>query len=504
MIRILLVNTGSNVLVMLVKLAITFVMTPIFVFNLGKYDYGLWEMVMAIVGYMGILDLGLRPAISRFAARHLAEKDETALQSVYMSAFAFMAIVGVLLFSFFFLWGYWFSGSVAPQGEPHQKYTLFLILIGAYLLISFPGYVAESYLEGFQKYYLKNNITIVNSIIGSTLLYIYISPENGLVLLAGINAVGLTIKYLLFMWILSRPAYGAIRAQPANFSWVRLHELIIFGFKSFIQGIASRVENATDVLVIGFLMGPAMVPFYSIPANLTQHIRSLGWTLTHAFMPLFSGLSAKEENETIRQVFLMSSRYVVSILFAMGTGVIILGVPFISIWLDPEFGEKAELIIVFLVIFTIFPFINPFASRYLTAINKHGIFAKLTPMAALLNITLSLILVHPFGLEGVAFASVVPGLIFVPIYLRYTCQSLNLPVREYLVSAVLPGMIPAGIMAAILLGIDYVWVYDSYLVIISGALSSSLGWLAGFWLLVLNREERDYIGEQVSRRLGRN
>jgi O-antigen/teichoic acid export membrane protein len=153
-------------------------------------------MVGAVVGYMGILDLGLRPAISRFASRHLAEKDETALQSVYMSAMAFMVVVGVLLFLFFFFWGFWFSGSVAPQGEPHQKYTLFLILIGAYLLISFPGYVAESYLEGFQKYYLKNNITIFNSIVGSSLLYLYISPENGLVLLAGINAIGLSVKYL--------------------------------------------------------------------------------------------------------------------------------------------------------------------------------------------------------------------------------------------------------------------------------------------------------------------
>src|SRR5690554_7401041 len=86
MIRTLLVNTGSNVLVMFVKLVITFIMTPVFVHNLGKYDYGLWEMIGAVIGYMGILDLGLRPAISRYAARHLAEKDETALQSVYMSA----------------------------------------------------------------------------------------------------------------------------------------------------------------------------------------------------------------------------------------------------------------------------------------------------------------------------------------------------------------------------------------------------------------------------------
>src|SRR5690554_3062722 len=488
---------------MFVKLAITFIMTPIFVYNLGKYDYGLWEMIGAVIGYMGILDLGLRPAISRYAAKHLAEEDEVALQSVYVSALAFMAVVGLLLFVFFFLWGTWFSASLAPSGEPNQKYTLLLIIIGAYLFISFPGYVAESYLEGFQKYYLKNNITIINSIIGSSLLYAFITPENGLLLLAGINGIGLSIKYVLFMWILSRPAYGAIKAQAGNYSWARLKELVVFGFKSFVQGIATRVENATDVLVIGLILGPAVVPFYSIPANLTQQIRTMGWTLTHAFMPLFSGLSAKADDEMVRRVFVVSSRYVVSILLAMGTGALLLGVFFISVWLDPEFGEKARLIIVFLVFFTILPFINPFASRYLTAINKHGIFAKLTPIAAAINIALSLSLVHPFGLEGVAFASVVPGLIFVPLYLRYTCRNLGISVLYYLRSAVLPGLVPASIMALVLLVVGEYLVYDSYTDIVAGAVLSSLSWLVGFWLLVLNREERSYLAVRITRKYGR-
>lgn len=503
MIRTLLVNTGSNVLLMAVKLVITFIMTPVFVHNLGKYDYGLWEMIGAVIGYMGILDLGLRPAISRYAAKHYAEEDSEALQSVYISAFAFMMMVGLLLFAFFFCWGFWFSSAIAPEGESYQKYTLFLIIIGAHLLISFPGYVAESYLEGFQKYYLKNNITIINSVIGSTLLYLLITPENGLVLLAGINAIGISIKYVLFMWLLSRPAFGAIRARWRCYSWVRLKELIVFGFKSFIQGIATRVENATDVLVIGMIMGPAMVPFYSIPANLTQHIRGLGWTLTHAFMPLFSGLSAKAERDTIRQVFLVSSRYVVSILLAMGTGALLLGVPFISVWLGSEFGERAEWLVVFLVFFTILPFINPFASRYLTAINKHGIFARLTPFAAILNIGLSLVLVHPFGLEGVAFASVIPGLIFVPIYLRYTCKNLELSVWYYLRAAVLPGLVPAALMALIIVGVGEYLAYDSYFHILVGAGLASLGWLASFWLLVLNREEREYVGSRIAQVAGR-
>lgn len=264
------------------------------------------------------------------------------------------------------------------------------------------------------------------------------------------------------------------------------------------------LKTRPDVLVIGVIMGPAMVPFYSIPANLTQHIRNLGWTLTHAFMPLFSGLSAKAENDTIRQVFLISSRYVVSIIFAMGTGALLLGAPFISVWLGPEFGEKAKLLILFLVLFTVMPFVNPFASRYLTAINKHGIFARLTPLAALLNISLSLVLVYPFGLEGVAFASIIPGLIFVPLYLRYTCRHLELPVSQYLRVAVLPGCVPAGLMAVIIVSIGESLRYDTYSHILLGAVMGSLGWLAAFWLLVLNRAERDYVGSRLARILGRN
>ena len=65
MLRLLLVNTGSNLATMIVRLAIVFIMTPVLVHNLGRYDYGLWEMISGVMGYMGLFDLGTRPAVSR-------------------------------------------------------------------------------------------------------------------------------------------------------------------------------------------------------------------------------------------------------------------------------------------------------------------------------------------------------------------------------------------------------------------------------------------------------
>src|SRR5690606_36148272 len=130
---------------MLLKLAITFIMTPVLVGSLGHYDYGLWEILGAIIGYMGLLDLGIKPAISRFAAKYQAEKGNENLRLLYSSAFLFMGVIGLLIMSFFVLWGMFFPGLIAESSTDTQRYTLLLIILGVQLLITFPAFVAESF-----------------------------------------------------------------------------------------------------------------------------------------------------------------------------------------------------------------------------------------------------------------------------------------------------------------------------------------------------------------------
>src|SRR5690606_30923802 len=150
-----------------------------------------------------------------------------------------------------------------------------------------------------------NNIAIFNSIVGSLVVYVFIEPGNALLLLAAANAIGVSTKYMLFVYILSRRKYGGIRPTVSHFSLDRLKVIVIFGFKSLIQGISTRVENATDSLVIGFFLGPAYVPFYSIPANLVSYIRGICMTLTHVFLPYFSHLSALKDGDRIVSVYVV-------------------------------------------------------------------------------------------------------------------------------------------------------------------------------------------------------
>jgi len=446
MINRLLKNTGSNVLVLIVKIFITFIMTPVFLHNMGNYDYGIWEIIASIVGYMGLLDFGVKPALTRYTAKYIADDNKPALHTMYSSAIAFTVCMGIFLSLILIAWGMFFPETLASGNTDTSKYALVLFILAGQMLIMFPGYVPESYLEGFQHYHLKNNIVILNSILGAVVLYSFITPDNALYLLALINGIGISIKYLVYFLILSQQRYDNLIPEYHNISFKEIKHILTFGGKSFIQGVAYQIESLTDVLVIGYFLGPAIVPFYSIPANLIAYIRNVGFTITHVFMPQFSHLFAENNKQALVSLYINASKWVIFFMLGVTILAVFFGPSFITLWLGKEYGEKSQLILLLLATFTMIPFLDPFKTRYLTAINKHALLAKLFPLAAAINLIVSIVLVEPLGLIGVAIGSIVPVIFFMPIYLKYSCKQLGIPVLHYIKGAIFPVILPSSVL----------------------------------------------------------
>ena len=98
--RKLIINSLSGTILYLLNIVVAFVMSPIIIRTLGNNDYGLWELVMSVIGYMGILDLGIGQALVRFIS--VADgKKMTELQETISTAFAFFSIIGGFAFAVF-------------------------------------------------------------------------------------------------------------------------------------------------------------------------------------------------------------------------------------------------------------------------------------------------------------------------------------------------------------------------------------------------------------------
>src|SRR5260370_41897146 len=60
----------------LANAAVGFLLTPYVLHHLGDEAFGLWVLVVTLVGYYGLFDAGVRSSILRYASRHRARSEE--------------------------------------------------------------------------------------------------------------------------------------------------------------------------------------------------------------------------------------------------------------------------------------------------------------------------------------------------------------------------------------------------------------------------------------------
>ena len=184
--------------------------------------------------------------------------------------------------------------------------------------------------------------------------------------------------------------------------------------------------------------------FFALPRSLAKHIQNLVLHVTIVFMPMFADMTAKGDISQARKVFFPVTSLIVAMSTLAALGITALGPDFISVWVGPEYGERARSLVGLLAMHLWLWNMNPLDSKLLTAMNRHGIFARLYPIRAAVGIAACTVGSKLIGLEGVAAGLVVAGLTVVIPVLRATVSVLERDVWTYVRRVLLPCIIPGA------------------------------------------------------------
>lgn len=500
MLRLLAKNAGSNVSVMVVKIGFAFVMAPVIVRALGNYDYGLWEIVVSLVGYMGMLDMGMRPAVTRYVAKFNADDNRPSLNELFSTAVAFNGIVGLVACSILVCWAIFNPQILAEHNDNADRYVFFLLIIGVQLLFQFPGYIAECFHMGHQRHFLKNNITIFNTIVGNSILLYLLSHGYGLITLAIGNCIGITLKYIIYFGLLFSKRFGEYRFSRKDLSLSMLKILLLFGGKSFVMGIAGTISGGISKISIGFFLGPAAVPFYSIPARLVSYIGDFTMTVANVFMPMFSHLQAKGEDEQLKKLYMVATKYIVGVTCPMAIGVSLLGSHFIARWIGSEYAENCRYILYFLSLGSMLYMGNPLFSRFMTGTGQVGFLAVIRSVGTLLLLFFTLLLIRPYGNEGVAFAYLATYLLIAPYEFWYATRRLGTKGFLFLRNVYAPLIVPNIILFFFVSYIVDKLQPSTYPMIALVVLASIPVYLGCFIIFSMSGKEKSFLLQKIKER----
>jgi O-antigen/teichoic acid export membrane protein len=425
-------NIGSTWVVTLVTIAAVYVLTPFTLHTLGDDGYGTWNLINSITGYLGLLVIGVPMASVRYFAQHVATGDTRKLNeaigsctALYLSLGGLALIAGVGMFVFFSL-GYEIPAPL--HGDARYAFGAMVIYVAAGFIALLPSGI----LAAHEDFVGRNVIRLVGIVLRLGLTIGLLSIHASLTVLAIVQLLCLAVDFAL-CWVLVRRRYPGVRMRLADFDWKMARGIFAFSIYVLVLNAGARLSFETDSLVIGGFMGVGSIPFFTIANSFVIYLMEFLLAIAAVVMPTATRLQAQGKLGELRAIYLKWSKIAFSLTMAAGVFLIVLGPRFIAWWIDPTYEQPAgQVLQILMVSYLVFLPLRAVALPILMGLGRAGVPTIGFLITGIINLVLSIALVGPLGIAGVALGTAIPNVLFAGLLLVQGSRELKTPVREYL------------------------------------------------------------------------
>lgn len=496
--RLLAKNVFYNWAGIAVGLVITFFMSPFLVHSLGKSEYGIWALIFSIVYYTNLVDVGMKQSLARYIPRYYAVKDYVKLNEVINSSTFLYLIAGSLVILIVLGIAFFFLGAFQIEPQQLSAMRITLIIIGLDQAIVF-FFMAGTAIGPFHRYDVNNIIGIPMSIINALVIVYFIMQGYGLVAL-GIITIVTTIVRTTIRRIYQQALVPQIEFHPKYIKRDRSRELLGYGLFSFFIAISWMVVFNTDNIIIAVFLSTTAVTYYSIAGNLVGHLRGLINAIGIPLVPTISHYDATGDFSQISNLYAKVTKYLFYFTASVCALLLIFGDNFIYLWMGRDF-EKTVHVLYILVIPAAIYLPQIAANSVMLGIGKHRILFYILVSEAILNLVLSLALVRPLGIYGVALGTAVTQLLiytylFPYVFHRVIKGDLRL-FYGYTLRAVSTSLIiavPVGLV------VDRFNPLSGWTGLFAGLIITGLPLIWGFWWGVLYPEDKAKLKAKFERK----
>lgn len=334
-------NAAYNIVGQALPLLVGLAAIPVAVRALGAERFGLLGLAWAILGYVGVLDLGLGRATTKFVAQYLAAGDRIRLERVATLAVASQTAIGVVGGAVLALLAPVLAGGVLGV-PPLLRLEAEGMLLALALSVPFVVLTASlrAILEAAQRFDLVNLIRTPTS---AAMLAV---PAAG-------AALGAGLPMIVLLLLAVRLAGGAVsalvipRAIPGFRwrlapQWSLLRPLLGFGGWVSVSNVVSPVLLYLERFLLASLAGVAAVAYYTAPYEVVNRLLILPAGLAGALFPALSAAAAGGDwTQRHERLLGRPLRFLLLALAAPVVFLVACGGPVVGAWLGATYAERS-------------------------------------------------------------------------------------------------------------------------------------------------------------------
>jgi O-antigen/teichoic acid export membrane protein len=478
-------NTVANGLGRIVALAAGFLLTPVILHAVGSEAFGLWVLIGSVVAYGSLANLGSGGALTKYIAEHRARGETGEARATIVAAsrvFVLMgAAVGLVLLALAPAMPALFR--VPVELAPLAQLTAALMAIGLGTGIALS--TAPAVLRGLQRYDVGAAITAVTTVLSVVTTLIALALGWGIVGIAAFGILTPIVTQLLAAAAIRRlapelapvvtPVPPIVVGPPRSGAGVdatsvqdtsthrrgaddpaalvtggKVRRILGFSWPLLVLDIAGMLQAKSDEIVVGLVLSIGAVTPYALGRRLSAIPRMLAEQFAILLLPLAAALDAVDDRARLRSLYLGGVRLSLAIAMPLTGCLAILAVPILDAWVGPGFEDSA-VIVVILAIATLIDLSLWPAGYVLQGINRHRWLAPIALGSGIANLALSLALIGPLGITGVALGTLIPTSLEAALVVTpFTLRALGISPARFVLDGLGPALLPVVPMVAVL------------------------------------------------------
>jgi O-antigen/teichoic acid export membrane protein len=380
--------------------------------------YGRVYFALSVVGVAAMLGmLGLPKSAGRYVTEFTATEPGQVPHVVRIAVFALGVTATVVALGFTVL-----SGVLASLlGDP--ALVPFLALGGVYVVVRAYHRLFSNLFQGFNRIDYSALVGAVNAVSRLTAVLALVAVGLGALGAFAGYIVGHAAAVAVGAVVLYRRCYTGLPTGVERVGGL-VRRILEYSVPTAATRASVVVDNKVDKVIVGTLVGPAAVGFYTLAGQVADFCvvpaQSLGFTIS----PAIGEQSHGDQTDRAARLYEQSMSIVLLLYLPAAVGLVLVARPTVGTVFGTDYLPAVSVLQVF-ALFVVVRAVHKITGNGLDFLGLARIRAIARGSSAIGNVVLTFALVPPFGILGAAVATVVTYSAYTAVNVVYIHRALD-------------------------------------------------------------------------------
>ena len=437
-------NICVSVLHQIITAVCGLLLSRVILSSFGSENNGLMQSVTQILGYAVLLEGGIGGVMRAALYKPLAENDSQRISDIFQAGRAFFHKISLVFIALVVLLALCMKLAISTYFDWLYVFAIVLILGANTYFGYYSAILHKMLLMADQKLYIIQLFQIINTVINLPLCIVSIKLGAGIHIVKLITLCTAMLGPIFFCTYVNKHYSISKSPKKSNYKLPQRRDGVI-------HHLAYFVHRNTDVVILSLFTNLKNVSIYAVYHTVISVLEQLLSSISLGISSKIGNLLARKETDELNKTVDLYESCNAALTFSVGVVCYILILPFVSIYTsgvsDANYHQP-----LFAALLIGSSMIHCLMMPYSITISAAGHYKETKPGAigeVSINLLLSLVLVRPLGIVGVAIGTLTAMLFRLLYNVWHLSKSILMRPKRKVVRCLLPNIVLSAVIIII-------------------------------------------------------